>query len=130
MTSGAFPEDTSMLDAWASSHVAGYAGPSVATKFPTGQSNPTYLIATPGARYVLRRKPLGKLLKSAHMVEREFRVMKGLEVSGFPAPRALALCEDESVAGSVFYLMSHVDGRIFWDPGMAEIQPRGAHGRL
>jgi aminoglycoside phosphotransferase (APT) family kinase protein len=120
MTSGVFPEDTSALDAWAAEHVPGYVGPSTAMKFPTGQSNPTYLIASPSGRYVLRRKPLGKLLKSAHMVEREFRVIRALSSAGYPAPRALALCEDEAVAGSVFFLMSHVDGRIFWDPGIPE----------
>ena len=118
MSSAGFPEDTRALDLWASAHVPGFAGPSEAKKFPTGQSNPTYMITTPGGGYVLRRKPPGKLLKSAHMVEREFRVMRALNGAGFPTPRALALCEDESVAGSVFYLMSHVDGRIFWDPGM------------
>ena len=123
MTTGTFPEDTRALDAWASERVPGYAGPSVATKFATGQSNPTYLISTPGGKYVLRRKPLGKLLKSAHMVEREFRVIKALNGVGYPSPAALALCEDESVAGSVFYLMSHVEGRIFWDPGLAESNP-------
>src|SRR5271156_3926499 len=112
MSEAGFPEDTSSLDAWASSEISGYAGPSEAHKFPTGQSNPTYLITTPAARYVLRRKPPGKLLKSAHMVEREYRVLKALEASGFPAPRALALCEDEAVAGAGFYLMSHVEGRI------------------
>ncbi len=114
-----FPEDTSGLDLWASAHVEGYKGPSKAIKYPTGQSNPTYKIETPSQAYVLRCKPPGKLLKSAHMVEREFRVLRGLETAGFPAPRALALCEDDSVAGSVFYLMAHIDGRIFWDPGLA-----------
>jgi aminoglycoside phosphotransferase (APT) family kinase protein len=114
-----FPEDTAALDAWGAKHVEGYRGPSKAIKFPTGQSNPTYKIEAASGAYVLRRKPPGKLLKSAHMVEREFRVLRALEGVGFPAPRALALCEDESVAGSVFYLMAHVDGRIFWDPGMA-----------
>ncbi len=128
MSEANFPEDTRALDRWASARVEGYAGPSVATKFPTGQSNPTYLIATPGARYVLRRKPPGKLLKSAHMVEREFRVMRALGQAGCPAPLALALCEDESVAGSVFYLMAHVDGRIFWDPGMPESNPEERAG--
>ncbi len=115
-----FPEDTRALDAWAAQHVEGYAGPSKATKYPTGQSNPTYRLDTPGKSYVLRCKPPGKLLKSAHMVEREFRALRALETAGFPAPKALALCEDDSVAGSVFYLMAHVEGRIFWDPGMAE----------
>ena len=119
----AFPEETSALDVWAQIHVEGYQGPSRATKFAHGQSNPTYLIETPTARYVLRRKPPGKLLKSAHMVEREYRVMKALFEAGFPAPRALALCEDESVAGTVFYLMAHVEGRIFWDPAMPGSNP-------
>jgi len=124
----AFPEDTAALDAWAAKHVEGYAGPSKAIKYPTGQSNPTYRIETPTKAYVLRRKPPGKLLKSAHMVEREFRVLRALETAGFPAPRALALCEDESVAGSVFYLMAHVEGRIFWDPGLAESTPQERAG--
>ncbi len=116
-----FPEDMSGFDAWAGAHVEGFKGPSVAKKFPTGQSNPTYLIETASARYVLRRKPAGKLLKSAHMVEREYRVMRALGGQGFPVPRALALCEDESVIGSVFFLMGHVDGRIFWDPALPEL---------
>jgi aminoglycoside phosphotransferase (APT) family kinase protein len=118
MSGAGFPDDTAALDAWASARVAGYAGPSAARKFAAGQSNPTYLLETPAERYVLRRKPPGKLLKSAHMVEREYRVLAALETAGFPAPRPLALCEDESVVGSVFYLMSYVDGRIFWDPAM------------
>jgi aminoglycoside phosphotransferase (APT) family kinase protein len=115
-----FPQDTSALDAWAVAHVEGYAGPSRAIKYPTGQSNPTYRLETPGGAYVMRSKPPGKLLKSAHMVEREFRVLRALSDVGFPAPRALALCEDADVAGSVFYLMAHVDGRIFWDPALPE----------
>jgi len=119
--SGAFPEDLSALDAWAGAHVQGWRGPARAKKFATGQSNPTYLIETAHARYVLRRKPPGKLLKSAHMIEREFRVLKALERSGYPAPRALALCEDESVIGTAFYVMGHVDGRIFWDPALPEL---------
>ncbi len=120
MSGAGFPDDPAALDAWASARVKGYAGPSQARKFPTGQSNPTYLVTTPGGRYVLRRKPPGKLLKSAHMVEREYRALVALEAAGFPAPRPLALCEDEGVLGSVFYLMSHVDGRIFWDPAMPD----------
>ena len=119
--SGAFPENTRALDAWASAHVEGWRGPAHAKKFPTGQSNPTYLIETPAARYVLRRKPTGKLLKSAHMIEREFRVLKALETCGYPAPRALALCADESVIGTAFYVMAYVEGRIFWDPAAPEL---------
>ena len=93
----------------------------MAKKFATGQSNPTYLIETPVGRFVLRRKPPGKLLKSAHMIEREFRVLSALESTGFPAPRALALCEDDSVIGTAFYVMTHVEGRIFWNPALPDL---------
>lgn len=123
--SGTFPEDTRALDEWASAHVEGWRGPSVAKKFATGQSNPTYLIETPGGRFVLRRKPPGKLLKSAHMIEREFRVLKAVEGVNFPAPRALALCEDDSVIGTAFYLMAHVEGRIFWNPALPDLEREG-----
>jgi len=122
MSGMTFPEETGTLDAWASARVGGWRGPSVAKKFATGQSNPTYLIENPGGRFVLRRKPPGKLLKSAHMIEREFRVLKALEGTGFPAPRALALCEDDGVIGTAFYLMAHVDGRIFWNPAMPDLR--------
>jgi aminoglycoside phosphotransferase (APT) family kinase protein len=120
--SGAFPDDTGGLDAWASANVEGWRTPSAAKKFATGQSNPTYLIETPAGRFVLRRKPSGKLLKSAHMIEREFRVLKAVERAGFPAPRAIALCEDESVIGTAFYLMAHVEGRIFWNPALPDLK--------
>ena len=120
--SGAFPEEMTAFDAWAKAHVEGFRGPSTATKFPSGQSNPTYLVQAESGRYVLRRKPPGKLLKSAHMIEREFRVLRALATTGFPAPRALALCEDESVIGTAFYLMAHVDGRILWDPALPELK--------
>jgi aminoglycoside phosphotransferase (APT) family kinase protein len=119
---GAFPEDTTALDAWAKANVEGWRGPSVAKKFPTGQSNPTYLIEAASGRYVLRRKPPGKLLKSAHLIEREFRVLKALEGAGYPAPRPLALCEDEGVIGTAFYLMTFVDGRVLWDPALPDLQ--------
>ena len=120
--SGAFPEDAGAFDAWASANVEGFRGPSRATKFSTGQSNPTYLVEAASGRYVLRRKPPGKLLKSAHMIEREFRILKALEGTGFPAPRALALCEDENVIGTAFYLMAHIDGRIFWNPALPDLE--------
>jgi aminoglycoside phosphotransferase (APT) family kinase protein len=120
--SGAFPEDASALDKWASAHIEGWRGPSSVTKFPTGQSNPTYRIETPNGAYVLRRKPPGKLLKMAHMIEREFRVLKALEGEGYPAPRPLALCEDEGVIGTAFYLMTFVDGRVLWDPALPELK--------
>ena len=121
--SGPSPLDTRALDAWAGAHVEGWRGPSAAKKFATGQSNPTYLIEAASGRYVLRRKPPGKLLKSAHMIEREFRALEALEAAGFPAPRALALCEDETVIGTPFYLMAYVEGRIFWDPALPELKP-------
>jgi aminoglycoside phosphotransferase (APT) family kinase protein len=120
--SGGFPEDTSALDTWAKAHVEGWRGPATVKKFPTGQSNPTYLIEAESGRYVLRRKPPGKLLKMAHMIEREFRVLGALEGAGYPAPRVLALCEDEGVIGTAFYLMTFVDGRVLWDPALPELK--------
>src|SRR5271168_4841042 len=120
--SGAFPEDTRALDGWASAHIEGWRGPSSAKKFAAGQSNPTYLIDAASGRYVLRRKPPGKLLKMAHMIEREFRVLKALEGVGYPAPRALALCEDEGVIGTAFYLMAFIDGRVLWNPALPELE--------
>jgi len=123
--SGAFPAETSALDAWLSAHVEGYRAPSTAKKFTSGQSNPTYLLDTANGRYVLRCKPPGKLLKSAHMIEREFRVLKALEGTGFPVPRVLALCEDGGVIGAAFYLMAFVDGRIFWNPALPELPHEG-----
>jgi aminoglycoside phosphotransferase (APT) family kinase protein len=115
------PLDTAAVEAWASAHAPGFRGPISATKFPTGQSNPTYLVETPRGKYVLRRKPPGKLLKSAHAVDREFRVLTALHSVGFPVPRTIALCEDDGVIGSAFYLMEHVDGRIFWDPALPDL---------
>ncbi len=123
--SHAFPADTSALDVWLSAHVEGYRAPSTAKKFATGQSNPTYLLDTANGQYVLRCKPSGKLLKSAHMIEREFRVLKALEGTGFPAPRALALCEDDGVIGTAFFLMVFMDGRIFWNPALPELPRPG-----
>jgi len=118
----AFPEDCAALDAFASAHIEGWRGPSRAQKTATGQSNPTYILDNPSGRYVLRRKPPGKLLKSAHMIEREYRVMKALKGQNYPAPEMLALCEDDGVIGTAFYLMRFVEGRIFWDPALAELR--------
>lgn len=102
-------------------HVTGFRGPLRAEKFRGGQSNPTYLIDAAGGRYVLRRKPPGKLLPSAHAVDREFRVLRALHGSAVPVPRALHLCADTSVIGSMFYLMEYVDGRVFWDPALPDL---------
>ncbi len=111
------------LSAYLESHAAGFRGPLTATKFKGGQSNPTYLIEAASGRYVLRRKPPGQLLPSAHAVDREFRVLQALHGTSVPVAQPLHLCSDDSVIGSMFYLMSYVDGRIFWDPSLPEATP-------
>jgi aminoglycoside phosphotransferase (APT) family kinase protein len=113
--------DETRLDAWLRATLAGYRGPLSVKQFDGGQSNPTYLLQTPARKYVLRRKPPGVLLKSAHAVDREFRVLSALSSRGFPVPEPLVLCEDESVIGTMFYVMSHVEGRIFWDCAMPDL---------
>lgn len=113
--------DTERLSAWMATNVDGFAGPLAYEKFAGGQSNPTYKLETPGRNYVLRRKPSGVLLPSAHAVDREYRVIAGLHPTGFPVPRAYGLCEDDSVIGTAFYVMEMVVGRTIWDgamPGM------------
>lgn len=92
-------------------------------QFEGGQSNPTYRLKAKSGSYVLRRKPPGEHHPSAHAVEREFRVMKALGEQGFPVPPVLELCEDKSIIGSAFYLMEHVEGRVFWDPLMPDLTP-------
>ena len=115
------PADT--LSAYLEAHVPGFRGPLTATKFKGGQSNPTYLVEAASGRYVLRRKPPGQLLPSAHAVDREFRVLEALHGTAVPVAQPLHLCRDEAVIGSMFYLMSWVDGRIFWDPSLPEATP-------
>ncbi len=102
-------------------HVDGFRGPLTATKFKGGQSNPTYRIDAASGTYVLRRKPPGPLLPSAHAVDREFRVLQALHGTSVPVAKPLHLCRDESVIGSMFYLMAFVDGRIFWDPSLPDM---------
>jgi len=99
-------------------HLPEFRGPVDVQQFQGGQSNPTYLLSTSTARYVMRSKPgpAAKLLPSAHAIEREFHVMRALAAQGIPVPWTLLLVEDESVIGRAFYLMQHVEGRIFWDP--------------
>lgn len=111
------------LATYLSAHVDGFHGPLVATKFKGGQSNPTYRIDAASGTYVLRRKPPGKLLPSAHAVDREYRVLQALHGSAAPVARPLHLCTDESVIGSMFYLMAFVEGRIFWDPSLPDLDP-------
>ena len=107
-------------------NVAGFAGPFSVRQFKGGQSNPTYLIDTPDRRYVLRRKPPGALLASAHAVDREYRVIRALgEGSRVPVPRTYALCTDESIIGTWFYVMEYVAGRIIWDPALEDVERSG-----
>ena len=105
-------------------------GPLTVQQFKGGQSNPTYLLETPARKYVLRRKPPGKLLPSAHAVDREFRVISALHAQGFPVAEPVIYCADESVTGTAFYVMGFVEGRVFWDAGHAGLQPGRAHGGL
>lgn len=125
--------DTARLGAYLEDHVEGFKAPVTARKFVHGQSNPTYLLTAQSGSYVLRRKPSGKLLKSAHAVDREYRVLKALGNSGVPVARAYHLCEDDDVIGSMFYIMSYEDGRIFWDPALPEldrVERRAIHDEL
>jgi aminoglycoside phosphotransferase (APT) family kinase protein len=123
----ALPENT--LASYLEAHVAGFRGPLTAQKFKGGQSNPTYLIEAASGRYVLRRKPPGRLLASAHAVDREFRVLTALHGSAIAVARPLHLCTDDGVIGSMFYLMSYVPGRVLWDPALPEVSAdeRGAY---
>lgn len=113
--------DEAALTAWMSAHVAGFEGPLSLERFSGGQSNPTYRVRTPARSYVLRRKPPGVLLKGAHAVEREARVMAALGTVGYPVPQVLGLCTDDSVIGSWFFVMEMVEGRIFWDAGFTDV---------
>ncbi|WP_372884649.1 phosphotransferase family protein [Shimia sp.] len=113
--------DTGAVAAWLSRNLEGFEGPLAAEKFAGGQSNPTFALTAPSGDYVLRRKPPGVLLKSAHAVDREFRVQKALAGSEVPVARMLQLCEDDSVIGSAFYVMERVRGRGFDDPRLPEL---------
>lgn len=115
--------DLSKLDAYLTSSIPGYVGPLTADAFSEGQSNPTFLLATPTAKYVLRKKPPGVLLKSAHAVDREYRVQRALLETDVPVARVLHLCEDESIIGTIFYVMEFAEGRIFWDPALPKFSP-------
>src|SRR5215813_4481717 len=114
--------DTAALSRYLEGRLQSFKGPIAAEKTPSGQSNPTFVLASPSGHYVLRKKPPGQLLKSAHAVEREYRVMKALEHTAVPVPRMLILCEDASVLGTTFFVMEHVDGSVFWDPALPELR--------
>jgi aminoglycoside phosphotransferase (APT) family kinase protein len=111
------------LEAHLANNVAGFAGPLTVRQFKGGQSNPTYLLETPRRRYVLRRKPPGKLLPSAHAVDREFRAISALHPQGFPVAEPVLYCEDAGLIGTAFYVMGFVDGRVFWEPDMPGATP-------
>ncbi len=118
--------DIGALEVYMKGAVEGFAAPLSVDQFKGGQSNPTYrLTDAAGRRYVLRRKPPGKLLPSAHAVDREFRVIAALNKTDVPTPKAYALCEDASVIGTAFYIMEFCDGRVLWDPLLPEVPRAG-----
>jgi aminoglycoside phosphotransferase (APT) family kinase protein len=119
--------DIDALTRWLSTHLAGFQGPLSVESFKGGQSNPTYKLITPSQCYVMRSKPgpVAKLLPSAHAIEREFAVMRGLAGSDVPVPEMLCLCEDESVIGRAFYIMTFMAGRILWDQSLPGMSPQG-----
>jgi aminoglycoside phosphotransferase (APT) family kinase protein len=113
--------DVAALEQYLREHVSGFEGTAQVSQFKGGQSNPTFLVTAGGKGYVVRRKPPGQLLPSAHAVDREYRVMTALGSTDVPVPRTYALCEDESVIGTPFFVMDYVEGRIFWEPGLPEL---------
>jgi aminoglycoside phosphotransferase (APT) family kinase protein len=116
--------DVAMLEDYMASHVESFRGPLTVSEFKGGQSNPTYLLEAASGNYVLRRKPPGKLLESAHAVDREYRVISALYAADFPVPRPCCLCKDDEVLGTMFYLMEYMDGRIFWELDLPGMEPR------
>src|SRR5688572_21856026 len=117
--------DTAVLTAWLEKNLEGFAGPLTVEMFKGGQSNPTYKLVTPRQSYVMRAKPgpVAKLLPSAHAVEREFAVMRGLGGTDVPVPRMYCLCEDEAVIGRAFYVMEFMQGRVLWDQALPDMTP-------
>lgn len=121
--------DDEILAIYLKKHLDGFCGPLTSKKFKGGQSNPTYLLEAASGNYVLRRKPPGHLLASAHAVDREFRVLSALHGSKVPVAKPYHLCKDDSVIGSMFYVMEYIDGDIFWDPSFpdATVEQRGKY---
>jgi aminoglycoside phosphotransferase (APT) family kinase protein len=117
------------LERWMQDHVAGFRGPLATERFEGGQSNPTYKLVAASGSYVLRRKPLGQLLPSAHAVDREYRVMGSLADTQVAVPRVYALCEDDAIIDSTFYVMEFLDGRVFWDQRLPGFEPSKSHDR-
>src|SRR5215213_10637895 len=115
--------DETALGRWLEANVEGFLTPFEPTKFPSGQSNPTYRIRAASGDYVMRRKPFGKLLPSAHAVDREYRLLSGLHPLGFPVPQPLALCDDPDVIGAIFYVMELAHGRPYANGALPEFDP-------
>jgi aminoglycoside phosphotransferase (APT) family kinase protein len=125
--------DLGSLERWCKAAIPSFSGPVGLDKFPGGQSNPTYRMEAGSGRYVLRRKPFGAILPSAHAVEREYRLISALHPTGFPVARPHALCEDREVIGAPFYVMDLVEGRTFWDGRLPELAPaerRATYGAM
>ena len=120
---GADKFDEAKLTAWMDDNVEGFEGPITVGKFAGGQSNPTYRVDAKSGSYVLRRKPMGKLLPSAHAVDREFKVISGLHPTGFPVAKPYGLCTDDDVIGSMFYIMDMVEGRTIWNGALPDSNP-------
>lgn len=119
--SGVEQLDEARLATYLAEHIPGFSGPVTATKFAGGQSNPTFKLQTANTTYVLRRQPPGKLLKSAHAVDREYRVIKALENTDVPVAKVYHLCEDTDVIGSMFYVMEFMDGNVYWDSSLPDV---------
>lgn len=117
--------DLASLSRWLGGRIDGFGGgaPIEAAKFRGGQSNPTYLLSAGHRRLVLRRRPPGKLLESAHAIDREYRVLGALAKTDVPVPRVLAYCEDDAVIGSAFYLVEYLDGQVCWDAEIPDVTP-------
>jgi aminoglycoside phosphotransferase (APT) family kinase protein len=120
---GAAGLDLEALHAWLERRSPDFRAPLTLRQFEGGQSNPTYLLTSGERRFVLRKKPPGALLPSAHMIEREFRIIGALHPTGFPVPEPIVFCDEASVIGTPFYVMAHVAGRTFWDPALPECGP-------
>ncbi|MEM1113152.1 MAG: phosphotransferase [Pseudomonadota bacterium] len=122
--------DLERLTPYLVEHIPGMGNDLSAEKFAGGQSNPTFKLSSQGRHYVLRRKPPGELLKSAHAVDREYRVINALQQTDVPVPKTYLLCEDEDVIGSMFYVMEFLEGRVFWDPALPEIDDKAERAAM